>query len=321
MMTSCEQSILGALAYADLFDVPLTQEEIWRNLFFPIQKNITFFDVIDAVEHSNILSHFIESHGGFYFLKGRKDIVATRLERYDIAKRKYDSARKVIRMLARIPFMRFIGICNTLGWSNAKDESDIDLFIIVEHQHLWLTRSLCASLMQMYGLRPTKQKMKDAICLSFFISDTALDVSPLFLQESHGMSDIYFLYWLLYCVPIYDSGDMYEKFWKANEVRIYSVLPYATPYNTNEYRRVGIGRVYRTVKYMCEQWIRLFGNISERVARWIQIRVLPQELRNVLNKDTRVVMNDSVMKFHPNDRREEIRERFWKKLQELGMGK
>jgi hypothetical protein len=314
---SLEHSILAALIYADIFDVPLTAEETWRNLFSPQKKDFSFFDIFDALEHASVLSRRVESRGGFYFLKGREEIVRVRLDRYGIAKQKYDRAQKIISLLAGLPYVRLICVCNTLGWSNARDESDIDIFIVARHGHIWLTRALCAGLMQIIGLRPQKHHTKDTICLSFFVSDVALDVSSLFLPESDGMKDIYFLYWLLYCVPLYDSGGVYEKFWETNKRHILSALPYATQYDTNEYRRVKISWARKVGKNILEWCGGVCGVFLERVARWVQLRVLPQDLRVVVNKDTRVIMNDAVMKFHPHDRREEIRSRFYEKFQDI----
>ncbi|MBI2645261.1 hypothetical protein HYW94_03770 [Candidatus Uhrbacteria bacterium] len=316
---SLKHSILSALAFGDLFDLPLTPEEIRRNLFFSKQRDVSTYDVLDMLENNSDVRARVESYGGLYFFKGRRDIISIRLDRYAIAQRKYRRAKKIARVLAGVPFVRLICACNTLGWSNARDESDIDFFIIAEHGHLWLVRMLCTGLMQIFGLRPTKQRMKDAICLSFFIADDGLDVSRLFLSESRGMPDIYFFYWLLYCVPLYESDGMYETFWKANEMRVLSVLPCASPYDTNDYRRIQISYSRRAIKKFFERCIGFLGDVPNRMARWIQLRVLPQDLRAILNTDTCVVMNDSVLKFHQEDRREEIRERFMRRLEEFGV--
>lgn len=315
---SLHHSILAVLAYADLFDTPLTVEEIWRNLFFPAQKNISFFDVMDALDSDNLRLR-VDSRGGCYFLKGRQACVDLRLQRYTIAERKYRKAKKVARILAVLPFVRMVCACNTLGWNNARDESDIDFFIIAQHSHLWLARLLCAGLMQLCGLRPRKERMRDAVCLSFFASDGALDFFPLFLKERDSVPDVYFLYWIPHCVPIYDSSDRYEYFWRANRKTVLSALPYACSYDTNVRRRVRIWGIQKAVKIFFEWCICVFGSLPERMARALQMRALPRYLSEIVNKDTRVVMSDRIMKFHPNDRREEIRTRFIEKLKELGI--
>lgn len=316
---SLEYAILAALTFSDLFDFPLTAEEIWRNLFSPAKKDISFFDVIEVLEQSIQLRERVEFSGGFYFLKGKKENVTLRLDRYLIAERKYTRAKKIVKILAGLPFVEMISVCNTLGWSNARDESDIDFFIVAKSGHLWMVRLLCTGLMQICGARPKKYQMKDTICLSFFASDEALELSSLFLEEKNGVPDIYFLYWIPHCVPLYDSGGVYGRFWKANEKTVVSALPYASWYDTNNMRRVWISRIRIFFKKFLEGWCELFGNVLEHAAQKFQMRVLPESLKNIVNIDTRVVMNNRILKFHEEDRRKEIRERFIGKLKEMGL--
>lgn len=48
----------------------------------------------------------------------------------------------------------------------------------------------------------------------------------------------------------------------------------------------------------------------ERLAKEIQLRRLPARILDMMNKDSRVVVTDSVLKFHDNDRRAEYRDRW-----------
>ena len=48
----------------------------------------------------------------------------------------------------------------------------------------------------------------------------------------------------------------------------------------------------------------------ETLARRIQERRLPKQIAELANKDSRVVLNEFMLKFHENDRREEFRRQF-----------
>lgn len=48
----------------------------------------------------------------------------------------------------------------------------------------------------------------------------------------------------------------------------------------------------------------------ERLAKFVQLRRLPARLRALMNADSRVVVNDDMLKFHENDRRAEYRDRW-----------
>lgn len=48
----------------------------------------------------------------------------------------------------------------------------------------------------------------------------------------------------------------------------------------------------------------------ERAAKWIQLRRLPARIRGMMNRDSRVIVTDFVLKFHDNDRRAEYRDKY-----------
>jgi hypothetical protein len=60
----------------------------------------------------------------------------------------------------------------------------------------------------------------------------------------------------------------------------------------------------------------LFGcSAWEKALRRLQFALLPDNLKNIVNKDTRVIMQSNILKFHDSDRREEYRDKFKSKAQ------
>jgi len=57
----------------------------------------------------------------------------------------------------------------------------------------------------------------------------------------------------------------------------------------------------------------LLGQFSF-LAAWLQQRLLPREIRDLLNKDTRVRVGPGILKFHTNDRREQYSQEFQSRL-------
>jgi hypothetical protein len=53
---------------------------------------------------------------------------------------------------------------------------------------------------------------------------------------------------------------------------------------------------------------------TEKYFKKLQLHLMPAEMKGLMNKDTRVVVNDSVLKLHVNDRREEYKNKFEIKL-------
>ncbi len=248
-----------------------------------------------------------------YALAEHEAYISRRLQRYGIAEEKYRIACSVVRVLARIPFVRMISVVNTLAISAADRDSDIDIFIISERKHVWLARLLCVTYLQLIRKRPTAKTKTDMICASFFASDDALDLSSLQIQPDPktGFGDLYLAWWVSRIVPIYDAGEYAKKFFDANEWAS-RVFPNRRFYYTSSLRTVRLGLVFRGMKGCMEAFISLGGSFFEGMSRFIQMRSLPQDLRSLLNRDTRVVMNDHVLKFHVRDTREEFREKFIK---------
>lgn len=267
-----------AVAWFDGFGFPLTAEEV--------------------VRYADEATDRPMSADGFLFMDGRTGFVEERLRRQRYAERKFRRALRVGQILAALPGVRMIAVANTLAFDAARDESDIDLFIVVKRGWLWTFRLLAVGLLKMFGLRPYEGGGRDAICLSFIIDETALDLSPLAIEN-----DRYLAVWVASLVPIFDRDGTYRKFWDAN-IWIRAMLPNAYPRETSIRRRV-------------RPFVRLpaFGRSPiENIARHIQSRRFPSEIKSMMNRDTRVVATDHILKFHTNDRRAEYRDLWQKKL-------
>ncbi|MCX6743503.1 MAG: hypothetical protein NT116_04670, partial [Candidatus Parcubacteria bacterium] len=158
-----ELFILNTIIYFDLFDYPLTGQEIWQYLYTEGMQggNFRLLEIEDCLKNSEMMQKLVTAERGFYFLKGREEIINIRLQRYNIAAKKYKLALRVIRLFKLLPFIKLVAVCNSLAFSNAKEESDIDFFIIVTKGRLWSVRLVLICLITILGLRPPKDKAKD----------------------------------------------------------------------------------------------------------------------------------------------------------------
>ncbi|NIA18421.1 MAG: hypothetical protein GWO79_00915, partial [Actinobacteria bacterium] len=222
-----EKAIVGAIAFFDMFNFPLTDFEIWK--FINVKCNL--FDVLDIFgeeeETKFPIGNLVSRKNGFYFLKGRSGIIETRLKRYVYADRKFKLAMRVVKIFKLIPWIKMIAVSNVIGAHNLKDGSDIDLFIITEKEKIWLTRFFCITIAQLLGLRPKKGDTRDKICLNFYVSEEAMNLEGLMLHNQTATVgsgvpspansvDIYFVYWLVNLIPIYEVDNAYKKFIQAN---------------------------------------------------------------------------------------------------------
>lgn len=308
-----QQAIIATLAYFDMFDYPLTLLELDRWLYIPsnlidIPANERLTTIRAMLHNDPDLARQIETSNGFYFFSGRKAIIKKRLERYVLAEQKFQKARQLITWLQAFPYVRFIGICNTLGFSNASAGSDIDLIIIAAAGHLWTTRFWTVSLAKIFGLRPTPEYSKDRFCFSFFLSDAHLDISSLRIAEE----DIYLRYWLATVIPVYDQGDYYKRFQEEN-AWLRERLPNFREYQIIGRRRANHQRILSIIKRTLEGWP---NNQSETFYQFIQKRIMPEKLQRLSREGIGVIINERMLKFHDHDRRHDFL-RLWQEKRQI----
>ena len=295
------KKILETIVYHDLFDFPLTVQEI--HLTMPIRADLP--EVVSALD-SNEAIEKIGKKDGFYFLKGREEITVLRRNRFDLAEKKYKLVRRFFRFARFAPFLRAVFICNTLSRSNARDNSDIDLFIVTAPGRIWLTRLFVTGLAALLRRRPTDKISKDRLCLSFFITSDSLAL------RSHSIdNDIYLPHWILDLYPVYDeagiSGNLFNENGWAREI-----LP-GLRKQLSSHRRNLTPKFMRT-KAWVEGKIDRRGGVLEMWAREKQMMWMPKALKEHAAQKEGVVLSDSVLKLHAIDRRATIRDRFEAKL-------
>lgn len=293
MPTDLEQSIFRTVAFFSLFDYPLTEFEIWKWLTEPAVA-YAFPDVRDCLSASHYLREKIVCTDGFFTLRDTAETVALRHERFVDAARKYHRLQRVCGYLAHLPMIRAVAACNTLAWNNTKAESDIDLFVIVKHGRIWITRFLAVLPFKLLGLRPG-QSTRDPICFSFFAADDRLAMKGLKI----GKRDLYFAQWMHSLVPVMDRGVFRRVALQNGWVN--RSFPNSFPVQTAR------PRTTRPTAHRGDA-----AHLFESLAKGFQVRRLPPTIRSMMNNDTRVIIDDGMLKFHEGDRREEFMERLAK---------
>ena len=305
------QQCLAALCYFDLFSYPLTTEEVRRFRYCQHGGGWRSGDgsrvaarPVGAQEVRDALKRLpVSESRGFWFLSGRPAPVAERERRYRLAEPKFRRARRVAFLLGLLPSVRLAAVCNSLAWTHAHEDSDIDLFVVVRPGTIWVTRFLVAATLQLLGLRPDGRTQADRICLSFLVTEDYLDLARLALEPD----DPYLRYWISSLVPLYDAGGVFEAFLAANRWVVDRLPGFAAP-QAGHRRRV---RSWPFVPLM-PPMRRLEG-----LARRWQLRHFPDSIRRTANLSSDVVVSDDILKFHVRDERRRIAREFEEKLHEV----
>lgn len=292
-MNSLEASIYKTIAFFDIFEYPLTLLEL-QKLLFVEQNNVQTRHASSLQNFATALSNIpqITNKNGVYFLQGHENYISRRLERYLIAEQKFKKRKNILKLLCLMPHVKMIAICNSLAFSNAKESSDIDLFIITKKNHVWSSRFFSAGLISLLRLRPEKNKTKNTICLSFFTDENNLNFEKLQCLPN----DIYLKYWLTQVFPVYDENNYWQKFIQANNW-VKNSLPNWQPKQTSEQRQIKLNWLEKNIKKFLE--LLSFNALYKK----IQLKIISPELKELQNKDTRVIINDSMLKLYPLDRR------------------
>lgn len=303
--TDTIKSIIDTLAWFDIFDTPLTKEEIYtwlwtRSLDSP-SKEVLYTQLYDMREQGQ-LGH----EHGFFCLPGRESLFARRQLSTPIIDKKMDIAKRAVQTLRWIPFLHAVFVCNTVASASADECSDIDVFVVIRNGRLWLTRLLVTLTLALFRFRRNKTHVANKICLSFFVTDAHLDLSDVTLGEP----DIYLMYWIDQLIPVFDPTHVRAEILKQNA--------WATQYLPNAFRpyilhprwRVEESAVSKKVKRMFEAfWGGGYGDLIEKQAKGVQEKKMAMNFGSIKDEpDSRVVIDDTMLKFHENDRRAQYRE-------------
>jgi len=310
-MNDLEKSILKIIAFFDIFAYPLTASEIYKWLYKP-QQVYSLSDVKSILASSHILNKELSSEEGFYHIKGRDHIYLRRKQNNNLAERKFKKVVYLAKVYRFIPFVRMVAVCNSLAYSNANEKSDIDLFVISRRGTIWLARFFTIFVVKILGMRPKDDSKKDTFCLSFFIDEGFLDIE----HSRMGNDDIYYPYWISSLMPVYDPDGLYEKFLEAN-AWYKNILPNTYP---NQFS-----------KEVHASWVPKFLNViifyifsPPIIRRWVynmyrsfQIKIIDKNLKSLINIDTRVIVNERMLKFYSNDNRELFAKQWKERVREL----
>lgn len=166
-------SVIKTLSYADVFDFPMTDSEVWK--YYIDSKRLTRKKVRSNL-NLMVEEGLIAKIKSYYFLKGRENLVRVRQERQKESIAKIKLAKKASRLLRFISTIKLIGISGSLSMLNAKKTDDIDLFVITSKNTLWITRFLVNIVLVLKGYKRSRNDSFgiNLICPNMFLAQDCL---------------------------------------------------------------------------------------------------------------------------------------------------
>ena len=136
MINPIRNSILRVVAYFDIFNYPVSIQEILR-----FADASTSTDELTGELEILCTLGCLFKFGEYYSLHDDPELIHTRLFGNERAEKLLITARKISKFLFWFPFVRAICISGSLSKHVADEKADIDYFIITETNKLWLART------------------------------------------------------------------------------------------------------------------------------------------------------------------------------------
>lgn len=196
-MSEIKKNILATLAYFDLFNYPLTSDEML--LYLPVKCEQAEFEQAVMLL---VIDRLIYRFDKFYTLKNDYFLIERRIRGNVKAEEMISMAKKVSGLLIRFPYVRGIAISGSLSKNFADEDSDIDFFIITAKNRLWIARTL----MHCFKKFTFLVNRQDYFCMNYYIDEQDLQIHE---------KNIYTAIETATLIPLH--GDtVFEQFYNAN---------------------------------------------------------------------------------------------------------
>jgi hypothetical protein len=186
---SLEEAVLCTVAYADIFQYPLTLEELNRYL---IGVAASLQQVALSVKN---LEEIVE-HNGYYVLRGKETLVSLRKRREQIAEKMWPAALAYGKAIARLPYVRMVAMTGALAMKNVELGDDFDYLVATVPGRVWTARRILIQRV----VKPAK-RLKHEVCPNYILSENSLALSVHDLFQAHELVQLIPLYGL----PVYQQ--------------------------------------------------------------------------------------------------------------------
>lgn len=193
---SLERALLLTLVYSDIFDYPLSADELKR--YLPVACRDAEFETALAV----LEDEHVVNRDGLLCLRGREGNAEKRRRRAGIAAERWAKAERFASWLRHVPFLRMVAVCGSQAVDNADVKGDIDLFLITEPGRLWVVQSITMTLRRLGRLR-----FGIEICPNYLVTRERLEIEDRNLYVAREITQ---------SVPLWGEED-HERFLGAND--------------------------------------------------------------------------------------------------------
>ncbi|HXS14675.1 MAG TPA: hypothetical protein VN711_00935 [Candidatus Saccharimonadales bacterium] len=206
MSHKLSNTICQTLLYSELFEYPLTKDELWKYLLTSQKVAKKDFEkLLKPVPFCMIAGE------RFFYLPKRKYVVKKRMDRKMRSYALLGRAKKIARFLSFSPTVLMIGVSGSLAMENSNKDSDIDFFFITKDSTLWITRLFVVVVLHILGIQRKRNdtSREGAICTNMFLDETSLCLPS-------TKQNIYTAHEVVQLKPLINKNHTYEDFMQQN---------------------------------------------------------------------------------------------------------
>ncbi len=290
-------SILKALAYFDVFNFPLSYEELYQ--YSKLENDTLFKEELKKL----LATQAIYNLNGYYSLNSDQTIVDKRLAGEKRAKQYISQALKKSKLIAKFPYVRGVFISGSLSKGVMGEDGDIDFFIITKPNRLWVARTLLIFYKKTILLNSRKY-----FCVNYFIDEEHLEIEQ---KNRFTATEIVTL------MPMVNN-ELYQQFIQANQwIEEYYIHAKSPSKYTVELKRS-----------LFQNFVEPLLNtaLGERVDAYfmkLTLKRWKQKFGTMENADFDVALKTTkrVSKHHPSNFQAKVLGRFNQKLQKYNQEK
>lgn len=284
-MNKLEKNILLTLIFFGILQKSLTEREFYELLW---QKETNFNEFKKALQKL-VKAGKIEKSDKYYYLPGNKNIITKIVKKEALSKKYWREAKKVIKLLARAPFVKMIAVSGSLALENVNKNSDIDLVILSDKKHLRLTRDITIVMLAMLKrlVRQCSSKIKFGPDIFMDFRNSSLEsVAEGFL----GFRRMYSVYLTALAKPVYIKKNAHLSYQKNNNW----LKHYLPNFQYRDWRKYEIKKRNITQQTFESFFKTGFGRkIKKRIneKQYVRLEKVKKMLgeKNIINEDDRII--------------------------------
>lgn len=301
-------AVFRTICYLDVFEQPATPMQVWRSLVVegaPRNRLLPWrlYDIECALNVLVQEAGLVQSRWGYYFLRGREELVLEWLMRHREAQRKWKIIRRVVRVMQYVPFVDMIAMSGSLTVGNTKSTSDLDLFVVTRQRRIWLARLGLSMVAQAFGRRRRywNRQAPDKICLNHYVTRKSLLISP-------QIRNVYTAHLYGRIIPLC-GWTVAQEFWQANRLWMQQYVWPGGGISLPSRHVVPVSGGLKLAKDLIEGILEEpFFDWLEVGAGWWQKKLIVRH--TVLGRSGRVVVNDGELAFHPDTKVPSVLEQY-----------